>query len=167
MNTNVSPIIPRAYYIDQQDYPDIQLGTSDETVYSAGCYVSSIAMIICWYIGNSSSATKKAVLKKLAANCDSDGGYNGGRVSYGGHTFSTMTISDMAQELLNGYPSIAKVSGTKGTHFVVVNGYNTSGSTTYECYLVLDPGWDYDNLQQVLNVKKATKIASKIFVQMD
>jgi hypothetical protein len=169
MNTDVSPIISRSYYIKQgnSNWSSIPLGTSAKTVGSSGCYVCSIAMIICWYLGDSTTATKKAVIKKLAANCSSTGSYNGGSVTYGGHTFSTMTIADMAQELLNGYPSIAKVPGSETDHFVVINGYDTSGSTTWECYLVLDPGWDYDNLQEVMDQKEATTVSKKVFVEMD
>ncbi|MDD4591427.1 MAG: hypothetical protein PHG06_13530 [Parabacteroides sp.] len=153
---NVSPIIDyNTYFIKQNNsnWKNIQLGTSTETVGSAGCYVCSIAMIICWYLEDGTTATKKAVITKLAANCNSSGGYKGGTITYAGHRFTTITITDMAQRLLNGYPSIAKAAGTRGTHFVVVNGYDNSGSTSWECYLVLDPGWDYDNLQEVLDEK--------------
>jgi len=174
MNTNVSPIVDYSTYFIKQsntNWKNIKLGTSTKTVGSSGCYVCSIAMIICWYLGDGTTATKKAVITKLAANCNSSGSYKGGTVTYAGHSFSTMTIADMAQQLLNGYPSIAKIANpnnSSDTHFVVVNGYDTSGSTTWECYLVLDPGWDYDNLQEVMDQKGgATSVTRKDFVGMD
>lgn len=165
MNVDVSPIINRSYYIKQSNpsWNWIKLGNRHIGLKNdhVGCYVCSMAMIICWYLGNDNIETKVAVLNKLAANCSSGGSYNGRSITYNGRTFKPIIITDMAQELLNGYPSICKVGNSdKDSHFAVINGYDAKNAS----YLTLDPGWSYNNLEEVMAKKKTRKILSKRFI---
>lgn len=165
MDTNVSPIISSDYYINQADsyVRDIKLGNGSKTVKQAGCYICSIATIVCWYLGDSSESTKTAIVKQMAKNCTTGGGYDNSAVKYDGRTFRINTkISDMAQKLLDGYPCICQVPG----HFVVINGYDTNRKGM-DAYLVLDPGRRANETLQDVMDEKGNQIVSKRFVYED
>lgn len=107
MDTDVSPIISSDYYINQADsyVKDIKLGDGNKTIKQVGCYICSIAMIVCWYLGDSSESTKTAIVKQMAKKCITSGAYDNSAVKYDGRTFKINTsIPDMDQKLLDGYP---------------------------------------------------------------
>ncbi|MCT4509025.1 MAG: GW dipeptide domain-containing protein, partial [Tepidibacter sp.] len=128
-------IIPPKYYVNQGLYTDIMLGSSGKSVKNAGCYISSIATIICWYLKDDRADTKEALIRQMASKCNSGGGYSNADVKYNGRTFRIDRNSDMEEKILEGLPAICEMPH----HFVVVNGYDANKSG-YKRFSVLDPG---------------------------
>lgn len=168
-NNFSSDVVSRDYYVNQGDYPKVKLGTSSKTVSQSGCYICSIAMIICWFLKDDSKSTKDALVNQLALKCTSSGGYSNANIKYNGRTFAIKqnrtketdsNMPDVKQKLSEGYPYIVQVPG----HFVVVSGYDSS-KTGWEAFQVLDPGRRaYSNLQQTLNHYNKNYLASKRFI---
>lgn len=159
-------IIPREYVIHQGDYPNIKLGESRHSVSKSGCYVSSIAMIISWYLKDSSDETKLDLVRTVAKNCDSTGNYSGDPVKYRNRVFKIEMLANncnlkqkesiLKEKLLKNKPLICQVPD----HFVVANGYNED-KDKWEKYSILDPGRRVsETLKTPMNYKHANNIVS-------
>lgn len=126
-----------------------KLGTGSDTICQAGCAMSSVAMAL---------ATKKEDINGARANpgslndwLTSHGGYADGdlivwgSVSKLGGMHTTTITSSMSSSELTGHikscnPVIANVRG--GSHWVLVNGYDTGSGSTFA---VNDPGFSTDS----------------------
>jgi len=117
---------------------DDQLGDCSETIGSAGCAITSIAMVFKYYGVQTGSGDLNVWLKQNNGYVDGclvvwsvAAGRSGGNVQWAGDDYTG--LNQINTELDNGYPVIAKVSLFDSSHFVVITGY--SGST----YFINDP----------------------------
>jgi hypothetical protein len=116
-----------------------QLGTCSETIGSAGCAITSIAMIFKYYGVQTDPGDMNNWLKQnngYASGClvywSVATGRSGGTVQWAGQYDYTSIPADLNRinsELNAGYPVIAEVRLSSSQHFVVITGY--TGSTYY------------------------------------
>lgn len=116
-----------------------QLGTCSETIGSAGCAITSIAMTFKYYGVQTDPGDMNSWLKQndgYVSGCLVDWpvaiGRSEGTVQWAGRYDYTSVPADLNlinSELNNGYPVIAEVRLSGYQHFVVITGY--SGSTYY------------------------------------
>ncbi len=115
-----------------------QLGTCSETMCSAGCAVTSKAMIFAYYGGSMNPGQLNRCLRD-------NGGYASGCLVYWNDTCAPDGVhyagsGGLDAELDAGYPVLAQVRSSRTSmHFIVITGRAGGGN-----YYINDPGWAYN-----------------------
>lgn len=140
-----------------------KMGQTTYTLKQYGCLTTSLSMVFdCSFditpkemnkwLTNQKLYNKNAEITSVAKTAN----INPGKVKYIGR-YTGADLKKINNELINGYPVIAKIKYGKGFHFFVITGY--SGST----YYINDP---LKNTPQVLNKRfgEPSKVIKEIII---
>ncbi len=160
--------VENVYYINQGTDPFANIPIGRDTVKSSGCAVCAYGMLICQKEGYDTSSEAKQVVVDLISECTT-----GGLIyttfsdkTINGVTYSATEVNDMAEQIKNGIPVVARLADKNNTakHFVTVVGLDTSKSGM-EAYIIKAPGKRANsNLQQALNDYSGTSVRGKYII---
>ena len=162
--------VENVYYINQGTEPFASLKLKDNTtVQEYGCGVCAYGMLICQKEGYDTSSEAKQVVVDLIQECTNNSGLIDTRFSdktINGVTYSVTEVNDMAQQIMDGIPVVARFAdaNNKAKHFVTVVGLDTSKSGM-EAYIIKDPSKRANsNLQEALNDYSGTSVRGKFII---
>lgn len=157
-------------YINQAAEPFANIEMKNgEKVSSVGCAVCAYAMLICHKEGYDSDEDAVQVVKDIIKQCTNDNALMTTTFSnktINGKKYSAVEVSDMAAEIHEGVPVVARLEKNgSACHFVTVVGTDTSQSGM-DVYQIKDPGKSKNTtLQQAMNNYSGCKLKGKFIIE--